>query len=83
MSMETIRAIVLNKSDINGYHRLVLEFLDHYNVHDGSSISEVRVSVVAYDKLATGDMILCPMKMEEEGLTYDYEYPIQKVKKQI
>lgn len=77
--MERIRAKVINKNNNNGEYFLMLEFLDHYNIHTGSDISEVRVSYDAYAKINVGDKILCPMLRESEGLIYDYNYPLSKI----
>lgn len=74
-----IKAKVTGKFIENENCRLELEFLDYYNIHTGSSIDRVRVSEVAYNKLGIGDLVLCPMLKEVEGLVYDYDSLLQKV----
>ena len=82
--MERIQAKIISKKfrksfSGNEYYILVFEFADYYNIHDGSSISEVKVSKEAYKKLEIGDKVWCPMLKESEGLVYDYKYPLHKI----
>ena len=64
---------------IDDSYYLTLEFLDHYNIHTGKDISEIRVSREAYIRLKIGDKILCPMLKESEGLVYDYSFSLHKI----
>ena len=84
--MEVIKAKIISKGIRNFSvlpnvirYMLVFEVIGYYNIHDGSNISEVCVSEHAYNSLEVGDIVLCPMLMESEGLVYDYSYPLKKV----
>lgn len=82
--MEKIKATILTKRILKSFwckdkYMLGLQFYDIYNNKIGENTKEIRVSYIAYNQLQIGDKVLCPMKNEPKGLTFDFSKPIEKI----
>jgi hypothetical protein len=81
--MEKVKATVVTKRVEKGtyYYQkkyfLGLLFHDIYN-KNGENTKEMRVCHLAYQDIQIGEVVLCPMKIEKQGLTFDFKKPLEK-----
>ncbi len=80
--MEKVKATVVTKRIEKGtYYQkkyfLGLLFHDIYNIN-GENTKEMKVCYMAYQDIHIGDVVLCPMKQETQGLTFDFKKPLEK-----
>jgi len=81
--MTKVKATILTKRVVKSFwgkkkYMLGLQFHDVYSTQSGANTKEMRVCYIAYQSLSIGDNVLCPMKMEQRGLKFDYSQPIEK-----
>jgi galactose-1-phosphate uridylyltransferase len=84
--MEKIKATAITKRIKKAFfspnkYMLGLSFHDIYNIDTNENTKEMRVSYLIYESTKVGDTILCPMKREDRGLTFDFSQPIESIKK--
>jgi len=78
LSMEET-AQVISKRVKKGFFRKTY-FLgvvfDNLQRKGGGNTIEIEVSFMAYSDIKVGDNVLCPMKVNEFGITFDYDRPL-------
>lgn len=82
--MKKVKATVISKRVLKSFwskdkYMLGLQFHDIYNNKSGENTKEMMVSFIAYNDLKINDVVLCPMKNEPKGLTFDFSKPIEKI----
>jgi len=83
--MEKVKATVLTKRIkkrflCEDHYMIGFSFHDIYNTKNSSNTKEIRVSYIAYEDLKIGDIVECPMKINNNGLlSFDFSQPLQKI----
>lgn len=55
--------------------------MSFYNIErsDESNTKEMEVCFEAYSDLKVGDDVLCPIKINHLGISFDFEKPLEKI----
>lgn len=53
----------------------------HLYKNDNTNTKEMQVCYMAYSDIEIGDDVLCPMKINHSGITFDFELPLEKLSK--
>jgi hypothetical protein len=56
---------------------LGLAFNNLQNKRGGGNTVEIKSSFMAYSDIKVGDNVLCPIKVEQFGISVDYDRPLR------